>query len=329
LRGGGGGVGQQEPCNHAGGKTLGHLAVAGLLNAGGFLVGGSLLSKGDPVRYVLARAFRIYPGLVAAVLFTMAIGAAFTTLPLSAFLSSPETGRYGWMTGTAIAGVLHKLPGVFLDNPLPEAVNGSLWTLPFELRMYGWLLGFWLISKLLRTRWLPVALGVIGTVALVGYWASSGVIQELTWNRKTNWLFAMFFLGVNLYSVRRFVPLRPAFAVVATLALVGTAALSHAGFRVIYSVALAYLMVYVVYGLPPIRALLTSDYSYGVYVYAFPVQQAVVALVPGVSAWTVTALTTPVVLLLAALSWHLIERPALRAVDPVAARLKSLVRRTV
>ncbi|MCX7220851.1 MAG: hypothetical protein NTY70_18540 [Burkholderiales bacterium] len=54
-----------------------------------------------------------------------------------------------------------------------------------------------------------------------------------------------------------------------------------------------------------------GDYSYGVYIYAFPVQQSVIALFPEISAVALTALSLSVTLLLAMLSWHLIEQPAL------------------
>jgi peptidoglycan/LPS O-acetylase OafA/YrhL len=54
-----------------------------------------------------------------------------------------------------------------------------------------------------------------------------------------------------------------------------------------------------------------GDYSYGMYVYAFPVQQSIAALMPGVSTWTLTAVAMTVTLMLAMLSWHLVEKPAM------------------
>jgi peptidoglycan/LPS O-acetylase OafA/YrhL len=54
-----------------------------------------------------------------------------------------------------------------------------------------------------------------------------------------------------------------------------------------------------------------GDYSYGFYIYAFPVQQAVVALIPDVSVLEMVLIAVPVVLLLSALSWHLLEKRVL------------------
>jgi peptidoglycan/LPS O-acetylase OafA/YrhL len=54
-----------------------------------------------------------------------------------------------------------------------------------------------------------------------------------------------------------------------------------------------------------------GDYSYGMYVHAFPVQQCTAALLPGVSTWTLTGVAVPVTLMLATPSWHPIEKPAM------------------
>ena len=80
-----------------------------------------------------------------------------------------------------------------------------------------------------------------------------------------------------------------------------------------YMVVLPYLVMWLAY-VPagPVRAYnQVGDYSYGIYIYAFPVQQAVVALVPGISPAGVLAASLPIVAMLAVLSWHLIESPAL------------------
>jgi peptidoglycan/LPS O-acetylase OafA/YrhL len=83
-----------------------------------------------------------------------------------------------------------------------------------------------------------------------------------------------------------------------------------------------YLLLWVAFRLPAVRlpGLRGRDLSYGVYIYAFPIQQA---LVP----WTGTPLNNllaslPLILLCAALSWHWIERPALARKRIVAESLR-------
>ena len=55
-----------------------------------------------------------------------------------------------------------------------------------------------------------------------------------------------------------------------------------------------------------------GDYSFGIYVYAFPTQQAIAALVGVVSPWLLFGIAYPIVLALAVASWHAIAAPALR-----------------
>lgn len=52
----------------------------------------------------------------------------------------------------------------------------------------------------------------------------------------------------------------------------------------------------------------SGDYSYGIYIYAFPVQQLIVTAIPGVSVPVMIGLSFVITLLLAMLSWHLIEK---------------------
>lgn len=71
-----------------------------------------------------------------------------------------------------------------------------------------------------------------------------------------------------------------------------------------------------------------GDYSYGVYIYAFPVQQFLVSQLPGMAPLTNIALAIPITLALAVPSWNLLEARALAAVLPLADRLSVLVRRS-
>ena len=62
------------------------------------------------------------------------------------------------------------------------------------------------------------------------------------------------------------------------------------------------------------KRLVKNDLSYGIYIYAFPVQQLVCGYTVSRNiGWLVTLVVSSVLtFMLAALSWFLIERPALR-----------------
>jgi peptidoglycan/LPS O-acetylase OafA/YrhL len=76
---------------------------------------------------------------------------------------------------------------------------------------------------------------------------------------------------------------------------------------------LTYLMIWVgMQPLPKVSFLQQGDYSYGLYLYAYPVQQMVAQLLPWSHEWWLNfAISTPIALGIAMLSWHLVEKPAL------------------
>lgn len=104
-----------------------------------FLLGGYLITQSwyrDPnlIRYSLKRFFRLWPPLVFAVLFTSCVvGPLFTSLPMHEYFASPGFRAY---FSALRFRINFFLPGVFEDNPYPNSVNGSLWTLPIEVMAY-------------------------------------------------------------------------------------------------------------------------------------------------------------------------------------------------
>ncbi|MEI9982829.1 MAG: hypothetical protein WDN69_06215 [Aliidongia sp.] len=80
-----------------------------------------------------------------------------------------------------------------------------------------------------------------------------------------------------------------------------------------------------------------GDYSYGLYIYGYAIQQTYAYLFPSHRIWWLNvAVSLPIAFVCATLSWHLIEKPALdnrkiavRAVDNVVSliggRLKAAI----
>ena len=121
----------------AGKDTPAWLAVYAILPMffalSGFLVTGSAMRL--PLsQYILNRVFRIVPALgVDILLSALILGPIFTAFTLADYFGGEQFGRYF----LNIIGIIHyQLPGVFLDNPLGGVVNGSLWTVPYEILCY-------------------------------------------------------------------------------------------------------------------------------------------------------------------------------------------------
>ena len=116
--------------------NFGALGVKCFFVISGFLVTQSWLARNALVPFVAARVLRIYPALIAAMLFTIVLAGVSSSLRVAAISSPhPQTLDYAWRVALGWE-MVYRLPDVFAQNPFPHAVNGSLWTLPIELRLY-------------------------------------------------------------------------------------------------------------------------------------------------------------------------------------------------
>ncbi len=114
----------------------------------GYLIHASWRHSAGPLAFIGKRALRIFPALAVSVLFTvLVIGPLTTELPLAEYLSAPQTRAY---LGNIALLTHFQLPGVFVHNPFPDTVNGSLWTLPYEAFMYLSLLALGMTGLLRR-----------------------------------------------------------------------------------------------------------------------------------------------------------------------------------
>jgi peptidoglycan/LPS O-acetylase OafA/YrhL len=255
-------------------------------------------------RFLVARALRILPALgVCVVLVAFALGPLLTSLPWTDYFTSSQP--YAYVAGNFALVSLHwQLPGVFVANPVTDVVNGSLWTLPVEAKMY---LGVAALGActLLRRRWLAnLALAAFIGIYLAWPLAATG---DLGLDRM---LIAFFAFGALCCVNREQVPISLPILVLVVLAC--WLARDGALYRYLLGLAIGYGTLWFAYAprLPALRGL--GDWSYGTYLWGFPVQQALISFGVLHDPLTLFACALAPTLLLAALSWHWIERPALR-----------------
>jgi len=281
-------------------RLLGHrMDGGGLAVAVFFVLSGFLIARSGEIHplgvFARARVLRIVPAYaVLLVLQTLVLGAATTRLPIGAYLADGATwtalGR-----GLGFSPVLG-LPGVFEHNPLPFEVNGSLWTLRIEVACY---VGVGVLMALRLGRpW--VSLVVLGAViaGLIGAGDGHAALSSVLRN-------VLFFAsGMALWFWRGRVVLSWWVLAVVVAGSVGTGE---------FAAGLPYVVLYVGLGvaapgwLNPAR-----DVSYGTYLYAFPVQQCLASVAPGIGPYAMAGLSVGPVLVLAWLSQRMIEAPALR-----------------
>jgi peptidoglycan/LPS O-acetylase OafA/YrhL len=307
-------------------QQLGSLGVSIFFVVSGFLVTRSAARRNDSRVYWTRRARRILPGLAFVVVAcALAVGPIFTILPATGYLSAGDTYLY-LINVVPLYGPIYFLPGVFVENPT-AIVNGSLWTLPLEAYCY---VAVWLLSfGRAYGRWLR-----LGTTLALGGWAFGsgwqlGGEHLLDFGRGTGLLFGfaprqptleMFFcfgLGAVLSDWWARVPQR---LWLALLALAAMLVLSRASIpsRVVFYVPFAYLLLWLAHQPSSWFSNWSKygDFSYGTYLWGFPIGQMTLYAFEEINSWFVHAVyivvTAALTLGAAYLSWHLVEKRALR-----------------
>jgi peptidoglycan/LPS O-acetylase OafA/YrhL len=309
------GTGDAEPLRMWLDVTLGTIAVDIFFVASGFLVTRSLLNRDDLTDFICARVLRIYPALILMLVLTvLALGAAFTAAPISEYFADHATHVYLAKCATLVFGVVYELPGVFTANAYPTVVNGSLWTMPYEVRMYlalaalWFALGFRKLDKSWALTRFVVAYAAVSTLAQLA--SEVGILREHISLR----LSCMFFQGSAFYVLRDRLKLSTRWFYAALVLVVATALLAAPLFRALYRLSIGFIVLYVAY-VPRgwIRQYnRVGDYSYGLYIYAFPIQQMLVAADPTLTVFQLVVASGLLTLSVAAASWHLLEKPMLQ-----------------
>nr|WP_010130493.1 acyltransferase [Microbulbifer agarilyticus] len=299
--------GLKNPLNSIfkGSEWIGSFAVHGFFIISGFLVCASLLNRGVK-DYIISRALRVLPGLMLCVLICVfVLGVVLTTLPLVEYLTSAKTWEY-LKNGFAIFRMEWSLPGVFEDNRR-RSMNGSLWTLNVEVYCYFLLacIGFF---GLLGKRALA-NLTIFGVLAF-SYFNFSDV-PLLGVNDKWGRPGLFFIVGVFFYLNRASVPVNGKLAIFSLIVLVSS--FGEGWYLYVSPPFFAYIIFYLAYATKNLgidKSL--GDISYGVYIYAWPVQQVVAMAFPGLNPYSHTVVATLVVFVLAYVSWHFVEKNALK-----------------
>lgn len=293
----------------------GSLAVATFFVISGFLITMSYENTRGNREFLLKRSLRIFPGLAVVVVLSMLLlGPVFTSHSLTAYFS--DTRTYSYLSNIALFRMQQDLPGVFTANRLPVQVNGSLWTLWYEFVCY---LGVLILGMLGWLRWKPILLLLcIGLAITVDYssvpvlWRLNDYLSFLRWQEDYLELLPYFAGGALFYLLRERIPMSPLLALAALLLLLVT--MRTDAFNQVFVVAGTYLILFLAFsrGLQLGHFSKRGDFSYGIYIYAFPVQQAVThVLAPDLTWLGHFAIAYPITLLFAIASWHWVESPAL------------------
>lgn len=286
--------------------TLGTVAVQVFFVVSGFFIAKSFDRRSSSIDFAVARILRLYPALLVALGLTVAWGVVVTTLSASSYFGARDTWTY-IPINASLRKLQEDLPGVFVSNPIGGATNGSLWTLYSEVKCYALVALIGLVRLLRPNRF------IFPAIAMMAYqihgrmhdpFADKALFVALSWP---------FFVGMVGYVYREKIPHS---AGVAAMLFVFVVISNHFTtiYAILFPIAVGYAALWL--GLAHISIIRQynrlGDYSYGMYIYAWPIQQTLVQFF-SISLPSILIIAAfPIALFIAILSWTFIEGPILK-----------------
>jgi peptidoglycan/LPS O-acetylase OafA/YrhL len=294
---------------------FGDLAVDFFFVISGFLITASWINGDGLLSFLSKRVRRIYPGIAVAILLCLVVVA-----PLGA--ERPAEYLHQLSSVTFLRSILQlQIPqqsGIFAGQANPGILDLSLWTIRYEFLCYLMVAGFGLLGLLGRRP--VVAAAFVLALGLYVWQTYAGGLPMLDWRvlpvlgRMQPWprFLAFYAAGMVFYLYRDSIPYRSSLAWISA----GMLALSlRTGLAFTLPLFGAYLLLYAAFH-RTVRLYSFArygDFSYGLYIYAFPVQQLLIHYFqPALTPLRLFLTASVITLLLAAASWHVIEAPCLR-----------------
>ena len=298
--------------------SFGTFAVYGFFIISGFFMIQSL-ERTNLKNYIKNRFYRIIP-------------AFWVSLFISAFILAPlisSENVFYPLSGSAIEfffksaffhlfGYSWEINGVFSTNPFPNAINGSMWTLKHEIACYLLLPFSMYVAHNSRKILLFITIGLF-ILAVSNLQASFLLFKMNThyWVLSTAEyssfivLSTYFFIGACIYSFRDYIVVSKRLIILGIIfCLMG---IFFGNIKLIFLVILPYLIVS--FGVLIKKSFSSNfgDYSYGLYIYAFPIQQTIIHFYADKLNFIFFVILSYVItILLSILSWHYIENPILK-----------------
>ena len=290
--------------------TGSYMAVNGFFILSGILIAKSLEMQKSLKSYFVSRGLRIYPALILVLLVYIIVFAPIFSNPAGVNrIYSPETLQYALRV--LVMGDPEGAPGQIFSGNLEQEFNGPLWTIRFEIAAYIIAALCYKIGALRtfrRALILYLCFQVSYLVVITGIdipGLPAAIIPLLR-------LLSCFFLGALIWHWKA---LRaPGWWFLGLLLVVFLTFGSSASIgEVLGNLLLTGILLKL--GLPQqVRPQIANipDYSYGIYIWHYPVMQ-VALYIHGLQAWCLLFATAPIFIIISAVSWHLIEKPALSA----------------
>lgn len=303
------------------GESIGGWAVFGFFLISGYLITGARL-RSDGGRYLINRIVRLFPAF-----FFVNVLTAFALAPLAyvmqhgsldGFLSTPNT-PFSYVIGNAWLRMEdYSIAGTLGSVPYPGVWNGSLWSLYYEFCAYL-LLGFLCVIPIVRRSIWPMLIAFAATCALKIWNDTAAVYLEGIAGDVVQFgrLLPFFFGGALVFMIRERLGDRFSLtlwgAAASAAVTVGLVVLFPRFGGQLAAPFLTYILLWIGARLPSPKLVQVHDFSYGVYVWGFPLTQLLCLIgLAGAPLPVILAILVVLTAIMAAISWFVVERPAIR-----------------
>ena len=275
----------------------------------GLVVTNSLLEKKKILPFIIARFFRIWPALIITVLISsLILGPILSNLSLQDYFSSPQP--YWYIYNNIKLSTDFNLPGVFIDNPYKNTVNGSLWTIPYEIAAYSVLLALYNL-QIFKFKSLSIIILLLIFLDLI-----NGANWLFMGNMLVGKMFFCFSLGSVFATYKSHIQIH--------LSMTLSIWILYYIFRGIpYDLAIFYLASFMtILHISSLNILvkykLKFDISYGIYLWGFPIQQIMAKYFSdyGIRFHQISSMI--IVCILGYISWQYIEKRGIQAGQIIA-----------
>lgn len=287
--------------------TLGGIGVIIFFAISGYLVTDSFTRDPDLPRFFYRRALRIFPGLIVCLIFVVfLIGPIFSDLPVKEYFANSATWEY--LIHNAILHTVYPLPGVFEHTLYPNSVNGSLWTLPIEFTCYVILA----IALALHNSYKSILIVFMTCVIACIIVLDKIIVSQSIWVNNVPFLFVAFLIGALLNKTKsRWIKDRVLQNILLLVSFINLFAfISRTEAMLIFPIALGIIVIIIGESFHSPKLIAKRDYSYGIYIYAFPIQQIVINYT-NFTFLLKLLICLIITFCLAVVSWHFVELPFL------------------
>jgi peptidoglycan/LPS O-acetylase OafA/YrhL len=291
--------------------SFSYIGVQGFFVISGYLIFQSLQRSEQVIDYFWKRILRLFPALFVMLVLTVLLA------PFVYHSDIPLLRNTSYITylpnNLSLYRTQYTIDGVFENNPFGNAINGSLWTIPYEFTMYV------LLAVLIITRRNTIATRIILAstflLILTGIFFYHQQVKQLVWMLLGEHLFDLgaFFIAGSLLAAMNIEKIKWKAPLLALFSILAATTFSFEFFGYVKYFILPIL--FILFGLNPIKYIDSigekiGDLSYGIYIYGFPVQQTLMYYFRFNYAELMLS-SLAVSYILAYFSWHLIEKKAL------------------